>query len=197
MPLECSDSSKSQLDLLKNLEPTSIGMKNIDAALEVWSKYWPTLKTDPKLLEIERVVKERMELRKRCFAVCEPSQVIEETDETITFNVTPKTGPEGFPTTQKQRELLLGFYGNLKALSAELGGQGAYLLNVTDLDVGRGLVSVPKLQNGLSGAVGLKVLKFNLFEYQGEYGDIDFGAHVFHFWSGIEIRNSEKDPLYA
>lgn len=60
MPHSTSKSKKSMKEIYENLSPSILNIRDVDSALEVWSKYWPILKTDDSLAEFESLVKQRI-----------------------------------------------------------------------------------------------------------------------------------------
>lgn len=50
-------------------------MKDISDALEVWSKYWPVLKTDQVALQLEKKINHAVEYRKHIFGSKHPDRV--------------------------------------------------------------------------------------------------------------------------
>jgi hypothetical protein len=50
MPTGASKSKKSQEELFEHIEPTLNSLKDVEDAVEAWSKYWPFLKTDQHLI---------------------------------------------------------------------------------------------------------------------------------------------------
>ena len=58
------------------MEPTLNSLVDINTALQVWSKYWPVLKTDPQALKLEKKIGEKVEYRKHVFGTKRADQVV-------------------------------------------------------------------------------------------------------------------------
>lgn len=75
MPTEVSKSKKTKEQLLHDIEPSLNSLKDIDDALQVWSKYWPVLKTDHHALQLEKNISHRVEYRKHILGSKHPKRI--------------------------------------------------------------------------------------------------------------------------
>jgi hypothetical protein len=61
--------------MLREMEPTLNSLKDIEDALEIWSKYWPILKSDEAAIELETRIKAKVEYRKHILGSKHPKNV--------------------------------------------------------------------------------------------------------------------------
>ena len=59
----------------REIEPTLNSLKDIDDALEIWSKYWPILKSDETAIDLETRIKAKVEYRKHILGSKHPTNI--------------------------------------------------------------------------------------------------------------------------